>query len=165
MQVLLAREGMQDRYVFHFVLSRRMPLCSSLSTSTAHASMHFTVYFPCACLYASHCLLSLRVRHCLLSLRMPLVYSFHCLLSLRMHLCISLPTFPMQLSCPECNGFSTRTLGNAFSRKQVCCRCTKRALAELEDCSYSHSLRVWVRVRLEPTSITKALQKLVLCWA
>ena len=59
--------------------SLRMPLCSSLSTlrmplrircllmhlrtslctCPMHASMHFAVHFPCACLYASHCLHSL----------------------------------------------------------------------------------------------------------
>ena len=60
-QVMLVQEGMQDRYAFHCVLpyarvyalhcllSLRMPLCISLSTCPTHASMHFTVYFSCAC--------------------------------------------------------------------------------------------------------------------
>ena len=57
------------------LLSLCMPLCISLSTFPAHASMHFTVYFPCACLY-----------------------EFHCLLPLCMHLCISLCTCPMHFA-------------------------------------------------------------------
>ena len=43
---------------FHYLISVRMPLCVSL-TFPAYASMRFTVYFPCACLYALHSALAL----------------------------------------------------------------------------------------------------------
>ena len=70
----------------------RVPLCISLSIFSAHASMHFTVYFLCACLYAFHCLLSLcmhpRTSLCtfpvhasiLFTLYLPYacLYAFHC---------------------------------------------------------------------------------------
>ena len=104
-------------YAFDCLLSARMHLRISLSTlrmplfnfTVAHASMHlpqhlpyaslkFTVYFPCGCLYAFHCLLSLRIYALAsaLALRMALcsLYACHCLLSLPMHLCNSLYTCP-----------------------------------------------------------------------
>ena len=64
-----------------------MPLCISLSTFPVHACMHYIVYFPCACLYALHCLLSL----C-----MPLCISLSN--ALCMHRGTSLCTCPMQAS-------------------------------------------------------------------
>ena len=52
-----------------------MHLCTSLCTCPMHASMHVTVYFPCACIYA-----------------------LHSVLALYMPLCISLSTFPAHAS-------------------------------------------------------------------
>ena len=56
-------------------LASVMPLPISLSTFPTHASMHATVFFPCACIYA-----------------------FHSVLALRMPLCMSLSTFPLHAS-------------------------------------------------------------------
>ena len=76
---------MQDRYGI------------SVCNFPTHASTHFTAYFTRACLYAFHCLLSLRVPVCVcLTVRFPYVclYAFHSALALRMPLCVSLHTFP-----------------------------------------------------------------------
>ena len=69
--------------------------------------MDSTVYFPCACLYTFHCLLSLCMPLCMslpallhASMHLPqylpyaCLYAFHCLLSLRMPRRIPQPTFP-----------------------------------------------------------------------
>ena len=42
-----------------------MPLCISLSTFSGHYSTHFTVYSPCACIYALASVLSLGVPLCI----------------------------------------------------------------------------------------------------
>ena len=70
-------------YTLHSALALRTPLCISFP---AHASMHFSVYFPCACPYA------LRSE---LALRMPLCIS---LSTLCMPLCSSLSIFPAHAS-------------------------------------------------------------------
>ena len=83
----------------------------SLCALSMHASMHFTVYFPCACLYTLHCLLSLRMSLCIfLSSSRTCLYAFHCTFPVHasMHFTLYLPyaclcafhcAFPMQLSC------------------------------------------------------------------
>ena len=87
-------------------------LHNSLCTFPLRASMHFTIYFPCACLYALHCLLSLHTplrislsaflvrtsMHLCQYLPYACLYAFDGLLSLCMHLCISLCTCPMHAS-------------------------------------------------------------------
>ena len=87
----------------HF--TRACPMHASihftLSTFPVHASMQFTVYFPCASMH--------------FTLYLP--YAFHCALSLCLPLCVSLSAFPMQLSCAERNDFTGRTLRNAFGKK------------------------------------------------
>ena len=84
----------------------------SLCTFPLHASMHQTLYFPCACLYAFHCLLSLCIHLCTCLRTCPMrasmyltvyffcvrLYAFQRLLSPCMHLCVSLCTCPMHAS-------------------------------------------------------------------
>ena len=77
-------------YAFHCLLSLRV--CISLSTFPAHASMHFTVYFPCACIFT----LYLCVPRCYFPC--ACLCAFHCLVSLRTPLFISLPRFPAHAS-------------------------------------------------------------------
>ena len=77
-------------YAFHSVLALRMPLCislptfpeqcTSLPTSPVHASMHFTVYFPCACIYAFH--LVLASMHLTVHFPEHASMHIHCVLSL-----------------------------------------------------------------------------------
>ena len=71
---------------FHCLCSLCMPPCISLRTFPTHACVHFTVYFPCACLHAFHCL------------PYACLYAFHCLLSFCMPPCISLCSFPTHAS-------------------------------------------------------------------
>ena len=61
---------------FHSVLALRVPLFT-LSTFPVHASMRFTVYFPCTRLYAFHSLLSLRVPLCIPLSTFPVHASMH----------------------------------------------------------------------------------------
>ena len=80
-----------------------------------HAYTHDTVYFPCACLYASmhlrqyppyacldafHCLLSLSHASTHFTVYFPCacLYALASLLAIRMPLCISLSTFPTRAS-------------------------------------------------------------------
>ena len=94
--------------------SDRLPLCISLSTFPAHACVRFTVYFPCACIYALRTALALRMpaTHftlclpcaCLFALPFTVYFPCACLyaLSLRMPLCVSLSTFRLcSRSCGE----------------------------------------------------------------
>ena len=99
-----------------------MPLCVSLSTFPAHASLHFTVNsvhasaqftvcFPCACSHGLHSVLALRMPLCIslstffahASVRFTVyfpvcLYAFHCALSLCIPLYISLCTCPARAS-------------------------------------------------------------------
>ena len=121
--------------------------------SPAHASVQYTVYFPCVCLYAIHCLISLCA--CLFTLLHSLcftvylpcafLYTCHCLLSLRMPLCSSLCTslfMPPCVSlstfnhCSICvDGFLDLGLGNyVFYREFVC------VLQKLKRCVVSGGL-------------------------
>ena len=107
---------------FHCLLSLRVHLCISLSTFPVHASMHFTVYFPRACLYACH---------------------FFCALSLRMPPCISLSIFPMQLSAVF-SGSETTVINDCHVFK--CVRSKSIRFASRCACfaawQTSHSLRI-----------------------
>ena len=89
-----------------------MHLCTCLTC----ASLHFPVYFPCACIYALHSVHALRMPLCLSLPSFPAHASAHryCLLSLRMPPCISLSTYSMQLSCAEHNDFTG--LRDAFGK-------------------------------------------------
>ena len=83
-----------------------------MRTFPMHASMHFNAYFPCACFYAFHCLLSLRMHLCISLSTFPVhasmhvtiyfpcacIHAFHPVLALRMPLGISLCTFPAHAS-------------------------------------------------------------------
>ena len=113
-----------------------MPPRITLRTFPAHASMHFTIYFPGAlasvlALCMPLCLsLSTLPVHASMHFTLPtfparasthfslyLPYAFHCALSLRMPLCISLSTFPTQLSCAERNDFAERNPSQCFREK------------------------------------------------
>ena len=73
-------------------------LCMSLSAFPAHACVRFTVYLSCACLYAYHCPLSLRMHLRTSCGTCPIMPRCVSLSTLRMPLCISLSSFPAQAS-------------------------------------------------------------------
>ena len=84
-------------YASHCLLSLRMHLCTLLCTCVLRASMNFTVYFPCARLYAFQSTFPC-MHLCALYLPYACLYALHCLLSLGMPLGISLSTFPVLAS-------------------------------------------------------------------
>ena len=124
-------------YALHSALALRMPLCISLSIFPARASLRFPLCFPCARLYAFHCLLCacLHAVSCLLSLRMHLCISLCTCPSLRTPLRVSLSTFPMQLSCAERNDFTGRTLRNAFGKNARLLRAANKNRWQIPKCS------------------------------
>ena len=99
-------------HFFHLCISLStlcMPLCISLPTFPAHASMHFTLAF-CRPLFISVSAFPAHapMHFTLLSLHMPLcisvcfscacIYALHSVLALRVPLCISLSTFSVHAS-------------------------------------------------------------------
>ena len=128
-----------SNYAFHCQLSPclcavhcLLSLCNlraSLCTCPTHAStQRFTVYFPCACIYALASALAPHMPLCVLLSSFPAhawmhctvyspfacLYAFHCLLSLRMPPCVSLSILHMPLyislstlRMPLCSSLST----------------------------------------------------------
>ena len=93
-------------YAFHRLPSLRVPLCISMSTFPAHASMHFTLLAlrtPLRISQSTLCVplcisLSTFPAHLCASLCACPTHAIHCLLSLRMPLCASLCTCPAHAS-------------------------------------------------------------------
>ena len=84
--------------IFHATQPESVHFFPNFTVYSAHASVHFTAYFPCD-LYTSLCTCPIRMPlRGSLSTFPACLCAFHCLLSLRMPLCISLSTFPAYAS-------------------------------------------------------------------